>query len=141
MAIFRSGRWNTGTYPDLTFVSVDPDRRVPDRRILEKFPRSQHQAQVTSTMTGNHIYCFIEEALRGGRHAHKSPILKPLIVPMLSWSAKAVFGYFFQPDGKLKTIPQCSLRMFYTCRLVCHKLLWQTGLWLVYTLADWFVIN
>ena len=43
MAIFHSGRWNTGTNPDLTFVSVDPDRRVPDRRILEKFPRSQHR--------------------------------------------------------------------------------------------------
>ena len=38
---FRSGRWNTGTNPDLTFVSVGPDSRVPDRRILEKFPRSQ----------------------------------------------------------------------------------------------------
>ena len=43
VATFRSGRWNTGTNPDLTFVSVDPDRRVPDRRILKKFPRSQHR--------------------------------------------------------------------------------------------------
>ena len=43
VAIFHSGRWNTGTNLDLTFVSVDPDRRVPDRRILEKFPRLQHR--------------------------------------------------------------------------------------------------
>ena len=40
---FHSGRWNTGTNPDLTFVSVGPDSRVSDRRILEKFPRSQHR--------------------------------------------------------------------------------------------------
>ena len=37
MTTFRSGCWNTGTHPDLTFVSVGPDSRVPDRRILEKF--------------------------------------------------------------------------------------------------------
>ena len=43
MATFHSGRWNTGTNSDLTFVSVGPDSRVPDRRILEKFPRSQHR--------------------------------------------------------------------------------------------------
>ena len=35
--------WNTGTNPDLTFASVDPNSCVPDRCILEKFPRSQHQ--------------------------------------------------------------------------------------------------
>ena len=43
MATFHSGRWNTGTNPDLTFVSVDRDKRAPDRRILKKFPRSQHR--------------------------------------------------------------------------------------------------
>ena len=42
LATFRSVHWNTGTNPDMKFVSVDPDSRVPDRRILEKFPRSQH---------------------------------------------------------------------------------------------------
>ena len=43
VATFYSGRWNTGTNPDLTFVSVGPDSNVPDRRILEKFPSSQHR--------------------------------------------------------------------------------------------------
>ena len=43
VATFHSGRWNTGTNPDLTFVSVGPDSRVPVRRILEKFPPSQHR--------------------------------------------------------------------------------------------------
>ena len=43
VATFHSGCGNTGTNPDLTFVSVGPNSRVPDRRILEKFPRSQHQ--------------------------------------------------------------------------------------------------
>ena len=39
---FHSGRWNTVTNPNLTFVSVGPDSLVPDRRILEKLPRPQH---------------------------------------------------------------------------------------------------
>ena len=43
VAIFHSGRWNTGTNPDLTFVSVGPDSGVPNRRIFKKFPRSQYQ--------------------------------------------------------------------------------------------------
>ena len=43
VAIFHSGRWNTGTNPDLTFVRAGPNSRVPNRRILEKFPRSQHR--------------------------------------------------------------------------------------------------
>ena len=42
VATFLSDHWNTGTNPDLTFVSVDPNNRVLDGRILEKFPRSQH---------------------------------------------------------------------------------------------------
>ena len=42
-ASFYSGCWNTGTNPDLAFASVRPNSRLPDRRVLEKFPRSQHQ--------------------------------------------------------------------------------------------------
>ena len=42
VASFHSGRWNTNTNPNLAFVSIDLDSRLPDRQILEKFPRSQH---------------------------------------------------------------------------------------------------
>ena len=42
-ASFYSGCLNTGTNPDLAFASVGPNSRLPDRRVLEKFPRSQHQ--------------------------------------------------------------------------------------------------
>ena len=42
-ASFHSGRWNTGSNPDLAFASVGPDSRLPDKRVLEKFPRSQHR--------------------------------------------------------------------------------------------------
>ena len=42
-ASFYSGRWNTGTNPDLAFASVGPNSRLPDRRVLEKFPRWQHR--------------------------------------------------------------------------------------------------
>ena len=37
--IFYSGRWNTGTNPDLAFASVVPNSRLQDRCVLEKFPR------------------------------------------------------------------------------------------------------
>ena len=42
-ASFHSGRWNTGTNPDLAFASVGPNSCLPDRRVLDKFPRSQHR--------------------------------------------------------------------------------------------------
>ena len=42
-ASFYSGRWNTGTNPDLAFASVLPNSCLPDRCVLEKFPMSQHQ--------------------------------------------------------------------------------------------------
>ena len=42
-ASFHSGHWNTSTNPDLAFVSIDMDSRLPDRHVLEKFPRSQHR--------------------------------------------------------------------------------------------------
>ena len=42
-ASFYSGHWNTGTNPDLAFTSVGPNSCLPDRRVLEKFPRSQHR--------------------------------------------------------------------------------------------------
>ena len=41
-ASFYSGRWNTGTNPDLAFASVGPNSRLPNKRVLDKFPRSQH---------------------------------------------------------------------------------------------------
>ena len=43
-ACFYSGHWNTGTNPDLAFaISVGPNSRSSDRRVLEKFSRSQHR--------------------------------------------------------------------------------------------------
>ena len=42
-ASFLSGRWNTGTNPDLAFASAGVANRLPDRRVLGKFPRSQHR--------------------------------------------------------------------------------------------------
>ena len=40
---FHSGCWNTVTNPDLAFTTVGPDSHLPYRRVLEKFPRSQHR--------------------------------------------------------------------------------------------------
>ena len=42
-ASFYSSHWNTGTNPDLAFASIGPNSCLLDRRVLEKFPRSQHQ--------------------------------------------------------------------------------------------------
>ena len=38
VASFYSGRWNTGNNPDLEFASVGLNSRLPDRRLLQKFP-------------------------------------------------------------------------------------------------------
>ena len=45
---FYSGRWNTGTNPDLAFASVGPSSRLSDRRVLDKFPRSQLRPSLTT---------------------------------------------------------------------------------------------
>ena len=37
-ASFYSGRWNTGTNPDLAFASVGPNSCLPDRRVLKSSP-------------------------------------------------------------------------------------------------------
>ena len=42
-ASFFSRRWNVGTNPYLAFASFGQDSRLPDRRVLGKFPRSQHR--------------------------------------------------------------------------------------------------
>jgi len=41
-ASFFSRHWNVGTNPDLAFASFGQDSRLPDRRVLGKFPRLQH---------------------------------------------------------------------------------------------------
>jgi len=45
-ASLSSHPWNVGTNPDLAFVSFGQDNRLPDRRVLRKFPRSQHRPSV-----------------------------------------------------------------------------------------------
>ena len=42
-ASFLSGRWGTGTNPDIAFTSNDHSNQLPDRRVLEKFPKTQHR--------------------------------------------------------------------------------------------------
>ena len=47
---FYSGCWSTGTNPDLAFASVGPNSRLRDRRVLDKFPRSQHWPSFTTPL-------------------------------------------------------------------------------------------
>ena len=49
-ASFYSGRWNTSINPDLAFASVGPNSRLPDRCVLEKFPRSQHRPSLITPL-------------------------------------------------------------------------------------------
>ena len=49
-ASFYSGRWNTGTNPDLAIASVGSNSRLPDRRVLEKFPRLQHRPSLITPL-------------------------------------------------------------------------------------------
>jgi len=43
-ASFFSHQWNVGINPDLAFVSFGQDSQLPDRRVLGKFPQSQHRS-------------------------------------------------------------------------------------------------
>ena len=45
---FHSGRWNTNINPDLEFVCINSDNRLPERHVLEKLPRSQHRPSLIS---------------------------------------------------------------------------------------------
>ena len=47
-ASFFTHRWNVGTNPDLAFSSFGQDSRLPDRRVLGNFPRSQHRPSLTT---------------------------------------------------------------------------------------------
>ena len=49
VASFYSGRWNTGTNPDIAFSNVGPNSRLPDRRVLDKFIRSQHRPSLITS--------------------------------------------------------------------------------------------
>jgi len=40
-ASFSSHRWNVGINPDLASASIGQDNRLPDRRVLGKYPGSQ----------------------------------------------------------------------------------------------------
>ena len=45
---FHSGRWKSGTNPDLSFTTTNRDSAVPSpiRPVIGKFPRSQHRPSI-----------------------------------------------------------------------------------------------
>ena len=47
-ASFHSQRWNSDTNPDLAFAHT-VDTGIPTRRVLDKFPRSQHRPSLISS--------------------------------------------------------------------------------------------
>ena len=49
-ASFYSGYWNTGTNSDLAFGSIGPNSRLPDRHVLEKFPRSPQRSLLITAL-------------------------------------------------------------------------------------------
>ena len=61
-ASFTSGHWNTRTSPDLAFVSAGPDNRLPDRCVLEKFPRSQHRPSIITA--AKHVAPVLSELVK-----------------------------------------------------------------------------
>ena len=48
LASFHSQRWNSDTNPDLAFAHT-VDTGIPTRRVLDKFPRSQHRPSLISS--------------------------------------------------------------------------------------------
>jgi len=43
--------WNVGTNPYLTFAGISQDNGLPARRVLGKFPRSQHRPSLITPPT------------------------------------------------------------------------------------------
>ena len=93
---FYSGRWNTGTNPDLAFACVGPNSCLPDRRVLEKLPRSQHRPSLITRprfamvvpgmpVTDPKSYrpisllCFPYKILERLIYAHVAPLIDPLL--------------------------------------------------------------
>jgi len=50
-ASFFSHRWNAGTNPDLAFANFGQDSRLPDRRVLGKFPKPQRRPSLITPPT------------------------------------------------------------------------------------------
>ena len=48
---FHLGRWKSEANPDLAFARTETSSQLPDRRVLGKFPRSQHRP---SLITASH---------------------------------------------------------------------------------------
>ena len=48
---FTSGRWNTETNPDLAFSKTHQYEPLPERRVLDRFPRSHHRPLLITTPT------------------------------------------------------------------------------------------
>ena len=46
---FISGRWDTETNPDLAFAKIIRQEPLPVRRVLDRFPRSQHLPSLITT--------------------------------------------------------------------------------------------
>ena len=60
-ASFSSHWCNVGTNPDLGFASFGQNNRLPDRRVLKTFPRSQHRP---SLITRHQDSRFLPTAIR-----------------------------------------------------------------------------
>jgi len=60
-----SHRRNVDTNPDLTFASVVQDSRLPDRRVLGKFPMSQHlRVVVKKTHAGFFCKAHVKKTIK-----------------------------------------------------------------------------
>ena len=46
---FTSGRWNSETNPDLAFAKASGQEPFPERRVLDRFPCSQHRPSLITT--------------------------------------------------------------------------------------------
>ena len=46
LTVSQLGRWNSGSNPDLAFAKVNPRQSISDRKVCNRFPKSQHQASI-----------------------------------------------------------------------------------------------
>jgi len=119
-ASFFSRRWNVGTNPDLAFASFGQESRLPDRRVLGKFPWPQHRP-------------YLKTPPRFKVPAHSNPV-KRWNFRKADWKRRIAFPLKRRPElcsstSQQPTTPYGTAASPASCCDCCLTDTWSTWSW------------